>query len=62
MMPDTTHSRYQSIDETHIYVHVKFESRLLIPFRRKMRCKKSGALSEIKMVLKIGTFFENVYF
>jgi hypothetical protein len=33
-------SWYQSKEETHIWVHVKFEGRLLIPFRRKKRCKK----------------------
>jgi hypothetical protein len=39
-------SRYQSIDEKHIQVHVKFENRLSIPFARKSRSKKSGTFSK----------------
>jgi hypothetical protein len=45
LLKQSQRSWYQSIDEKHIQVHVKFESWLSIPFRKKMKCKKSGSFS-----------------
>jgi hypothetical protein len=42
----TRRSWYQSKAEVHIWIHVKFEGRLSIPFRRKTRCKKNGTFSK----------------
>jgi hypothetical protein len=39
---EATHSCYQSIDNKHIQICVKFENRLSIPYRRKMRSKREG--------------------
>jgi hypothetical protein len=56
-------SWYQSIDTRHLWVYVKFEGGLSIPFARKLRFKKSETFpegrsalfptAELKMVLKM---------
>jgi hypothetical protein len=43
---ETRRSWYHLIDKKHIQVYVKFESRLFITFRRKMRYKKNGTFSK----------------
>jgi hypothetical protein len=37
---ETRRTLYHSRDERHILVHVKFEGRLSIPFRREKRCPR----------------------
>jgi hypothetical protein len=36
-LKEIRHSWYQSIDKKHLWVHVKFECGLLIPFTKKKR-------------------------
>jgi hypothetical protein len=58
-------SRYQSIDEKYIWVHVKFEVGLSIPLTRKMDFKKSETfqgLSFLQMAEVEFWKFENVNF
>jgi hypothetical protein len=46
LLLETRRSWYQSIDQKHLWVYVKSDGELSIPFARKWKSKKSGAFSK----------------
>jgi hypothetical protein len=51
---------YQSVDEKHIWVYVKFEVGLSIPFARKMGFKKVRLFQGLSFLQKAGFEHENL--